>query len=144
MDELVSPQRTRQQARPAVRNQTMKRPIHSYLILVFTAFTAMNLLPQSAFAQTPIVRIDAVAATPKNDFTPDTTRFGVPPFQAANSLVPHILNIQDCKAISAVQTGARVRFTWSWTNKALLNLSPTYGVKMSPPGTSCDSKTVTP
>jgi MYXO-CTERM domain-containing protein len=139
IDEMLPRQRIRQKRDQTVRKQTMKRPIDTLLMLLFAALAVLSLLPQSALAQTPIVRIDSVEATPKNDFTPDATRFGVPPYNASNSLVPHILNIQDCKAISAVQTGARVRITWSWTNKALLNLSPTYGVKIAPPALSCDA-----
>ena len=124
-------------AHPA-RNETMKRPTQTYLIFPFVALAALSLLPQAALAQAPIVRIDAFDVTPKNDFKPDSTRFGTPPFQVDNSTIAHVLNIADCKAISAVQNGARVRFTWTWGNKPLINLSPTYTVKLAPPDVSCD------
>lgn len=94
-------------------------------------------------AEAAVVRIDSVAATPNNDWTPDTTRFGQPPYQAADSLVPHVVNIADCKAISAAESGAKVRFTWSWTDKTLINLTPVYGIKVAAPGTSCDGNTMT-
>ena len=135
IDKLV--QRT---AHPA-RSETMKRPTHTFLVPFCTALTLVSAFAQPALAA--IVRIDAVEATPKNDFTPDVTRFGQPPFQAADSLVPHNLNIEDCKAISAVQTGARVRFTWTWQDKAPLNLTPVYGVKVAAPGQSCDANSMT-
>ena len=90
-----------------------------------------------------VVRIDAVQATPKNDFTPNADRFGVAPFRADDSLVPHTLNIADCMAIAAAPTGARVRFTWSWIDKPFANLSPSYGVKFAPPGASCDPNSMT-
>ena len=126
-------------AHPA-RSETMKRPTHKTLSPLFTALALLSVLPQTALAA--IVRIDAIQATPKNDYTPDTTRFGQPPFQAADSTHPHNLNIADCKAISTVQNGARVEFTWTWQDKmtvAPLNFSPTYGIKLAPPGTSCDA-----
>ena len=119
----------------------MKRPIHTHLFSLFTALTLTGALAQPALAA--IVRIDGVEATPKNDFTPNVDRFGQAPYQAADSLVPHNINIEDCKAISAVQTGARVRFTWTWQDKAALNLTPVYGVKIAAPGMSCDANSMT-
>ncbi len=127
-------------AHPA-RSETMKRPTHKHLFSLFAALTLTGALSQTALAA--VVRIDAVEATPKNDFTPDVVRFGQPPYQAADSLVPHNLNIADCKAISAVQTGARVRLTWTWQDKQALNLTPVYGIKVAAPGQSCDANSMT-
>ncbi len=129
-------------AHPA-RSETMKRPTHIHLVPLFTAWTLVSLVAQPALAA--IVRIDAIApTTSKSIFTPDVTRFGQPPFQAANSLVTHTLNIADCRTISTVSSAndARVQFTWTWQDKtqvAPLNLSPVYGIKIAPPGTSCDA-----
>ncbi len=125
-------------AHPA-RSETMKRPTHTHLFSQFTALALVSLLAAPAFAA--IVRIDSIAATAKCDFTPDTTRFSQPPFQAADSTHTHNLNIADCKAISTVQNCARVEFNWTWQDKATqapLNFTPTYGIKISAPGQSCD------
>ena len=127
-------------AHPA-RSETMKRPTHKLLVSLSTAVALVSAFAQPALAA--VVRIDSVEATPKNDFTPSVDRFGQPPYQAADSLVPHNLNIEDCKAISAVQTGARVRFTWTWQDKAPLNLTPVYGVKLAPPSINCDANSMT-
>ena len=110
-------------------------------LVLLLALASASLWAPSASAA--IARIDAMEVTPKNDFLPDTSRFGVPPFQAADANIGHTLNIADCKAISAVQTGARVRFTWTWADKAAANLTPVYGLKLAPPGSNCDANSMT-
>ena len=128
--------------RPSLLRSALLTPPSLRHVLRLSGLCALLLTAQPTLAA--VVRIDSVAATPNNDWTPDTTRFGTPPYQAADSLISHVVNIADCKAIAAVQNGAKVRLGWTWLDKAPLNLTPTYGIKVAAPGTSCDGNTMTP
>lgn len=114
-------------------------PLPPLKVLIFSLLFAL-LAAQPVLAA--VVRIDGIAAAPKNDFTPAVSRFGQPPFTASDPLISHTLNIADCKAISSVQYGANVRITFSWTDKSPLTFG-TYTIKVAPPGASCDANSDT-
>jgi MYXO-CTERM domain-containing protein len=92
-------------------------------------------------AQAVAIRIDAIEATPDATYEPED-RLGLVTALTTDTSVKRRINIADCKAIKAT-SAPYVRVTWSWTDKVVTNLTPQYGLKVAPPGKSCDSASMT-
>lgn len=95
------------------------------------------LLGAAPDAHAIIVRIDSIAAAPDATYEPNK-RLGLVTALTTDTSVKRRINIADCKAIVAA-TAPVIRVTWSWTDKPVTMLSPQYGIKVAPPGKSCDS-----
>jgi hypothetical protein len=92
-------------------------------------------------AQAIVIRIDSIAATPDATYEPES-RLGLITSVTTDTSVKRRINIADCKAIKAT-SAPYIRVTWSWTDKVVTNLTPQYGLKVAPPGKSCDSASMT-
>lgn len=108
------------------------------LILAATVLTVLGAAGPAAAI--PVISLDLIEAAPAGDFTPDTTRFAKASPDATNPAIRHVLNIADCKAIKAA-LNPKVRVTWSWLNRGA-QLAPMYAVKVSAPGKSCDTTSI--
>jgi hypothetical protein len=95
----------------------------------------------AAPAQAVTIQIDSIVGVPGSGFTPND-RLGLTSNQVGLGKVAHVINIADCETIRA-HASPKIRITWSWLDKNVLQLTPQYGVKIAPPGRSCDENDMT-
>lgn len=111
------------------------------LLLATSLAAALGTLAAPGVASALQIQIDGITTAPGADYTPNA-RLGVTTSLLADSSVAHVVNYSDCKAIFAADSPV-VRVTWSWTDKPIALLSPRYGVKLAPPGATCDGNSMT-
>ena len=88
-------------------------------------------------------QIDSITAAPDatSGFKPDA-RLGVTTSLVGDTSVRHVINKVDCELIQKTEAPV-IRITWSWTNFSLSLTPPRYGVKVAPPGATCESNAMT-
>ncbi|MFZ4577083.1 MAG: MXAN_2562 family outer membrane beta-barrel protein [Myxococcota bacterium] len=107
---------------------------------VVCGLAATALFPAAA-AQAVTIQIDSIVGKPGSDFTPND-RLGLTSNQIGLGKVTHVINIADCETIRA-HASPKIRITWSWLDKNVLQATPQYGIKIAPPGRSCDENDMT-
>ncbi|MBP48195.1 MAG: hypothetical protein CMH53_09690 [Myxococcales bacterium] len=113
--------------------------------LVALACTSIMVVAAPALcdAQIPTIQIDSITAAPdaSSGFKPDS-RLGLTTSLVGDTSVRHVINKADCETIKKTES-AHIRLTWSWTNFSLSLTPPRYGVKIAPPGATCESTAMT-
>lgn len=134
---VAAPPTDAEMERPVVDTaQKPTRRLHRLALLLAAALT-LAALPASALT----IQIDGITTAPGGDYTPNA-RLGTTSSLLGDSSVSHVVNYTDCKAIFAADAPT-VRVTWSWLDKPVALLSPRYGVKLAPPGATCDGNSMT-
>jgi hypothetical protein len=123
--------------RPVV--DTARKPSHRPLALALLVTAAMLLGPAAASAIS--IQIDSITTAPGGDYTPNA-RLGTTTSLINNTAISRVVNYADCKEIFASDSPS-VRITWSWADATAGALSARYGIKLAPPGTTCDGNSMT-